>query len=151
MTLEVNAAIAGAVEAGATEVLVADSHGDGQNIDMELLDKRARLIRAWPRPLGMMQGIDATFGAVVFIGYHGGEGAAEAVLAHTDTGNSSRASWSTVSGDPWRRPARFAFLSISASDNSEVDSHKGVNQDWNSSPHLINVRVRASPAAVSLP
>lgn len=86
MTLEVNAAIAGAVEAGATDVLVADSHGDGQNIDMELLDKHARLIRAWPRPLGMMQGIDETFGAVVFIGYHAGEGAAEAVLAHTDTG-----------------------------------------------------------------
>ena len=86
MTLEVNAAIAGAVEAGATDVLVADSHGDGQNIDMELLDKRARLIRAWPRPLGMVEGIDATFGAVVFIGYHAGEGGAEAVLAHTDTG-----------------------------------------------------------------
>ena len=56
MTLEVNSAIAGAMAAGATDVLVADSHGDGQNIDMELLDKRARLIRAWPRPLGMMQG-----------------------------------------------------------------------------------------------
>ncbi len=45
MTQEVNAAIAGAFDAGATEVLVSDSHGDGQNIDVELLDKRARLIR----------------------------------------------------------------------------------------------------------
>jgi D-amino peptidase len=54
MTLEVNAAIEGAFDAGATEVLVSDSHGDAQNIDVELLDKRARLIRAWPRPLGMM-------------------------------------------------------------------------------------------------
>ena len=86
MTLEVNAAIAGAVEAGATDILVADSHGDGQNVDVELLDKRARLIRAWPRPLGMVQGIDSTFDAVVFVGYHAGEGAADAVLAHTDTG-----------------------------------------------------------------
>ena len=50
MTLEVNAAVAGAAEAGATEFIVGDSHGDGQNIDIELLDKRARLIRAWPRP-----------------------------------------------------------------------------------------------------
>lgn len=86
MTLEVNAAIAGAGDAGATEFIVADSHGDAQNIDIELLDKRARLIRAWPRPLGMMQGIDPTCDAVVFVGYHAREGAAEAVLAHTFTG-----------------------------------------------------------------
>ena len=61
MTQEVNAAIAGAFDAGATEVLVSDSHGDGQNIDVELLDPRAHLIRAWPRPLVMMQGVDNTF------------------------------------------------------------------------------------------
>jgi D-amino peptidase len=86
MTQEVNAAIAGAYDAGATEVLVSDSHGNGQNIDIEVLDKRARLIRAWPRPLGMMQGIDNTFGAVVFVGYHASEGQADAILAHTNTG-----------------------------------------------------------------
>ena len=86
MTQEVNAAIAGALEAGAAEVLVSDSHGDAQNIDVELLDKRARLVRAWPRPLGMMQGIDESFGAVVFVGYHAAEGQANAVLAHTFTG-----------------------------------------------------------------
>src|SRR5262249_11016122 len=76
MTKEVNAAIEGAFEAGATEVVVGDSHGDAQNIDVETLDKRVRLIRAWPRPLGMMQGIDASFGAVVFVGYHASEGRA---------------------------------------------------------------------------
>jgi D-amino peptidase len=86
MTQEVNAAVQGAFDAGATEVLVADSHGDEQNIDVELLDRRASLIRAWPRPLGMMQGIDASFGAVIFIGYHAREGRANAVLAHTMTG-----------------------------------------------------------------
>lgn len=83
MTQEVNAAIAGAFEAGATEVLVSDSHADGQNIDMELLDKRARLIRAWPRPLVMMQGIDASFDAAAFVGYHASEGQPSAILAHT--------------------------------------------------------------------
>jgi D-amino peptidase len=86
MTKEVNAAVAGSFDAGATEVLVSDSHGDAQNLDVELLDPRAQLIRAWPRPLGMMQGIDSTFGAVVFIGYHAREGRADAVLAHTFTG-----------------------------------------------------------------
>jgi D-amino peptidase len=86
MTKEVNAAVAGSFDAGANEVLVSDSHGDAQNLDVELLDPRAQLIRAWPRPLGMMQGIDSTFGAVVFIGYHAREGRADAVLAHTFTG-----------------------------------------------------------------
>ena len=86
MTKEVNAAVEGAFAAGATEVVVGDSHGDAQNIDVELLDKRARLIRAWPRPLGMMQGIDATFGAVVFVGYHAAEGRAPATLAHSFSG-----------------------------------------------------------------
>ena len=86
MTKEVNAAIAGAYDAGATEVVVADSHGDAQNLDIEALDKRVRLIRAWPRPLGMMQGIDASFGAVVFVGYHAAEGREAAVLSHTFSG-----------------------------------------------------------------
>ena len=78
-----NAAIAGAYDAGATEVLVSDSHADGQNIDVELLDPRAKLIRAWPRPLVMMQGVDSACDAVVFIGYHASEGQPAAILAHT--------------------------------------------------------------------
>ena len=86
MTREVNAAIEGAFAAGAAEVVVGDSHGDAQNIDVELLDKRVRLIRAWPRPLGMMQGVDASFGAVVFVGYHAAEGRANAILSHSFDG-----------------------------------------------------------------
>jgi D-amino peptidase len=86
MTREVNAAVAGAYDAGATEVVVGDSHGDAQNIDVELLDPRVRLIRAWPRPLGMMQGVDASFGAVVFVGYHAAEGRAAATLSHSFSG-----------------------------------------------------------------
>src|SRR5258708_38220708 len=86
MTLEVNAAITGAFDAGAAEVLVSDSHGDAQNIDVELLDKRTRLVRAWPRPLSMMQGIDKSFDAVVFVGYHASEGQPSAILSHTFSG-----------------------------------------------------------------
>jgi D-amino peptidase len=85
MTLEVNAAVEGAFDAGATEVLVADAHGDAQNLDVELLDRRARLVRGFPRPLGMMQGIDGSFAAAVFVGYHGAEGDAAAILSHTNT------------------------------------------------------------------
>jgi len=86
MTREVNAAIEGAFMAGATEVLVADSHGNAQNIDLELLDPRARLIRAWPRALGMAHGIDSSFAAVAFVGYHASEGQSPGILAHTFSG-----------------------------------------------------------------
>ena len=86
MTLEVNAAIEGALDAGATEVLVSDSHGNGQNIDLELLDRRAKLVRAWPRELGMVHGLDRSFAAVAFVGYHASEGQSPGILAHTFTG-----------------------------------------------------------------
>jgi D-amino peptidase len=54
--------------------------------DVELLDKRARLVRAWPRPLQMMQGIDDSFDAVLFVGYHASEGQPSAILSHTFSG-----------------------------------------------------------------
>jgi len=68
MTQEVNAAIEAAFEAGATEIVVSDSHGNGQNLLIEKLPKNILLVRAFPRPLMMMQGIDATFAGVIFLG-----------------------------------------------------------------------------------
>jgi D-amino peptidase len=87
MTLEVNAAIAGAFDAGATEVLVSDSHWDGMNLDLELLDRRARVIQNWPRPLLMMGGIDRSFDAVLLVGYHAAEGTPGAILSHSVSGS----------------------------------------------------------------
>ncbi len=87
MTEEVNAAIQGALDAGATEIVVADSHADGQNIDVELLNPAAKLIRSWPRPLLMAQGVDENTDAVVFIGYHASEGTPDGVLSHTMSGS----------------------------------------------------------------
>ena len=55
MTEEVNAAIEGAREAGATEIVVSDSHGTGLNLLMDVLPQDIQLIRSWPRPLGMME------------------------------------------------------------------------------------------------
>lgn len=83
MTQEVNAAIEAAFEAGATEILVSDSHGNGQNILIEKLPKNVKLIRSWPRPLMMMQGIDETFDAAIFLGYHSSTTNPEGVRAHT--------------------------------------------------------------------
>lgn len=83
MTQEVNAAIEGAVAAGATEILVSDSHGNGQNLLIEKLPANILLVRSWPRPLGMMQGIDETFAGAIFIGYHSATTNPEGVRAHT--------------------------------------------------------------------
>jgi D-amino peptidase len=88
MAGEANAAIDGAFRAGATEVLVRDSHGSKQNILPGDLDPRARLLRGQSTgPKNMMEGIDSTFGAVVFIGYHAKAGTPNAILEHTSTGN----------------------------------------------------------------
>lgn len=83
MTAEVNAAIDAAREAGATEVVVGDSHGNGLNLLLDALPQDIVLVRAWPRPLGMMEGIDETFGAAIFIGYHASAGNTGGIAAHT--------------------------------------------------------------------
>lgn len=83
MTAEVNAAIEGALAAGATQIVVSDSHGNGQNLLIEKLNRDVTLVRAWPRPLMMMQGIDETFAGAIFIGYHTATTNSEGVRAHT--------------------------------------------------------------------
>jgi D-aminopeptidase len=80
LTLEVNAAITGLYEAGASEIIVSDGHGAG-GINPALLDSRVWLARGstigWPGEL------DATFDAVVWIGQHAKAGTPQAHLAHT--------------------------------------------------------------------
>ena len=87
MTREANAAIAGAFEGGAREVVVNDSHGDMYNLLPEALDPRAELILGTPKvPLSMMQGFSADFDVALFIGYHAAAGTEAAVLDHTYAG-----------------------------------------------------------------
>jgi len=83
MTHEVNAAVEGALEAGASAVLVNDSHGTMRNIIPEELHEAAELITGTPKPLSMMQGIDSSFNAAFFLGYHARRGAYTGVLEHT--------------------------------------------------------------------
>jgi D-amino peptidase len=83
MTGDANAAIRGAYDAGATEVLVNDSHWTMRNLLLEQMDPRARLIKGFQKPMCMVQGLDATFDAAVFIGYHSCAGTEGGVLNHT--------------------------------------------------------------------
>lgn len=88
MTKEANAAVEGALEAGATEILVRDSHGSARNILPELLHKDAFLLRDWSGgDMSMMEGIDESYDAVIFIGYHAKAGTPDAMLEHTMSGN----------------------------------------------------------------
>lgn len=84
MTDEASAAVAGSFDAGATHVVVADSHGDMANLLPDRLDPRAALLIGSPRvPWGMMQGIDESFDLAMFIGYHAAAGTADAAFEHT--------------------------------------------------------------------
>ena len=88
MSKEANAAVEGALAAGATEVVVRDSHGSARNILPDLLDEKAILIRDWSGgPKGMMEGIDSSFDAALFIGYHAKAGTLDALLDHTSSGS----------------------------------------------------------------
>lgn len=83
MTAEVNACIDAARAAGATEFLVSDSHGNGQNLLIERMPDDVMIVRSWPRPLAMMEGIDDTFDGVIFLGYHASTANTRGVRAHT--------------------------------------------------------------------
>ncbi len=98
MTKEANAAIEGALAAGATEVVVRDSHGSKTNLLPEELNRNALLVRGLdPGPKNMMLPIDESFDAAIFIGYHAKAGTPDAILEHTSNGNVSDFSINGVS------------------------------------------------------
>ena len=87
MTEEVLAACEGANAAGATEIVVRDAHGMANNIDITQLPANVKMIRGWSRhPYLMVQGLDASFDAVIFIGYHSGASKSGNPLSHTESG-----------------------------------------------------------------
>jgi D-amino peptidase len=83
VTGEVNAAITAARAEGVKEFVVCDAHGNAQNLLIDKLPDDVRVVRGFPRPLEMMQGIDATFDGVLLIGYHASEWSVDAVRSHT--------------------------------------------------------------------
>ena len=83
MTDEALAGVHAALDAGATAVVVSDSHGNGENLLIERFPKAVRLVRSFPRHGAMLAGLDASFAAVVFIGYHASTTNVAGVRAHT--------------------------------------------------------------------
>ncbi|MEV0088759.1 M55 family metallopeptidase [Saccharopolyspora sp. NPDC050642] len=92
MAEDVNAAIRGAIAAGATEVTVNDAHGPMRNLRSDMLHPSARLIRGKPKNMGMLEGLDATFDAALCIGYHSRAGTS-GVLSHSFMGHEIEDMW----------------------------------------------------------
>lgn len=89
-TQEVNAAVAGAYDGGATEVVVNDAHFTMTNLLLEELHPGARLISGATKPLCQMEGLDASCAGVFLVGYHGGDGEGDSVINHTLVGATIR-------------------------------------------------------------
>jgi D-amino peptidase len=87
MSQEVRAAIDGARSAGATGVLINDSHGPMRNVLWDELPDDVRMIYGNRKPYSMVQGISPEYACVFFTGYHGAAGDANAALEHTYTPN----------------------------------------------------------------
>jgi len=83
LTQEVNAAVEGAIDGGASDVLVNDSHFAMTNIVIEELHPQASLISGSNKLVAQMEGLDESFGAVFFVGYHQGDGEGDGVINHT--------------------------------------------------------------------
>lgn len=84
MTLEVSAACKAANDLGAKEILIKDAHDSGRNIDHKLLPKNTKLIRGWSGgTYSMVQGLDSSFDALIYIGYHSAANKDANPLAHT--------------------------------------------------------------------
>ena len=86
MTDEVNAVVGAILQRGPAEIVVNDSHGDMQNLLHTELDQRVTYTQGAIKPLGMVEGLDSTFAAAIFLGYHSRAGTPNGFLAHTGTG-----------------------------------------------------------------
>ncbi|AXL93442.1 peptidase M55 [Streptomyces sp. CB09001] len=97
MTEDVNAAVRGALAAGATRVLVNDAHSSMRNLLADQMHPEAELVRGKPKRMGMLEGLDGDFDAVLCVGYHSRAGAL-GVLSHSYMGHEIEDMW--LDGQP---------------------------------------------------
>lgn len=99
MTREVAAACEGAMEAGADYLIVKDAHEDGKNLIHSMLPKNVKVISGWSNhPYSMVEGLDESFDAAIFIGYHSGAHSNGSPLSHTLYPEKVRSM--TINGEP---------------------------------------------------
>ncbi len=142
MTEEANAAIAGAFDGGATDVWVTDAHGSQRNLLPMALHPEARYVSGTPKPLLMLEGLDASFGAVLFTGYHGQAGTPDSVLAHSFVGSIQDMRLNEVSMGEYGINAAVAGhfgvpVAMVSGDNTVVEQTRGLL-----GPDVVGVEVK---------
>ena len=170
MTREALAAVTAAKAAGATDVIVTDAHGNGENLLIEQFPSDVRIIRSWPRQLGMVAGADQA-DAVMFIGYHASTNNVKGVRAHTFSSanltrvalngvNVSEGSWAAAIAGHFNAPVimmsgddaaiaevRSAVGNIEAAETKRTLSfHSAMTITPQASYDLIAARVKAAMA-----
>jgi D-amino peptidase len=170
MTREALAAVTAAKAAGATEIIVADAHGNGENLLIEQFPPEVRVIRSWPRQLGMVAGADQV-DAVMFIGYHASTNNVNGVRAHTFSSANltrvtlngavvSEGSWSAAIAGHFNVPVimmsgddaaiaevRSAIGNIEAAETKKaLGFHSAITLTPQASYDLIGARVKAALA-----
>jgi D-amino peptidase len=93
MVGDLNAAIKGAKDAGADEIVVSDAHGSMRNLRPEDVDPKAVLVRGSPKPYNMMEGIDESFDAALYVGYHSMRNTPLGIMCHTISSSAVDAIW----------------------------------------------------------
>ncbi|MCW4050543.1 MAG: M55 family metallopeptidase [Candidatus Bathyarchaeota archaeon] len=93
MAGDLNAAIKGALDAGVKEIVVSDAHGGMRNLRPEEVHEAAHLVRGSPKPGAMMEGIDDTFDAAMYVGYHSMKGTSNGIMCHTISGRAIDGIW----------------------------------------------------------
>ena len=171
MTREAVAAVTAAKAAGATDIIVADAHGNGENLLIELFPPDVRIIRSWPRLLGMVAGVDQQVDAVMFIGYHASTNNVKGVRAHTFSSasltrvalngvNVSEGSWAAAIAGHFNAPVimisgddaaiaevRSAVGNIEAAETKKtLGFHSAMTLTPQASYDLIAARVKAAMA-----
>jgi D-amino peptidase len=93
MVGDLNAAIKGAKESGADEIVVSDAHGSMRNLRPEDVDSSAILVRGSPKTWNMMEGIDDSFDAALYVGYHSMRNTPLGIMCHTISSSAVDAIW----------------------------------------------------------
>jgi D-amino peptidase len=143
MTEDVNAAIRGALAAGATAVTVNDAHGPMRNLLTDLLHPAATLIRGRPKPMGMLEGLTGDFDAAVCVGYHARAGAL-GVLSHSFMGHEIEDMWldDRVTGEIGLAHATAAALGVPVVALSGDDAACAEMSEWD--PAVATVAVKGA-------
>ncbi|MET9252361.1 M55 family metallopeptidase [Streptomyces sp. NPDC003717] len=151
MAEDVNAAVRGALAAGATDITVNDAHGPMRNLLPEALHPAARLVRGRPKQLGMLEGLTPEHDAVICVGYHARAGAL-GVLSHSFMGHEIEDMWldGRPVGEIGLAQATAAAVGVPVAVLTGDDSACAETADWDSSVRTVAVKYARDRFAAEL-